>query len=67
MTLPSVLPVVVIVCCVVEVETKDNADVDAFPSVYVIPEANLRAILLSPAVASPILSVTAAVCASVPV
>lgn len=66
-TLPSVFPPQSTVCCVAEVETKEIADVVAFPSVYVIPDTNLSAMLPRPAVPSPMVNVTPALCVTVPV
>jgi len=51
---PSVLPPVVIVCCVAEVETNEIADVVALPNVYVMPETKRNALFPAPAVPSPI-------------
>src|SRR5688572_32587476 len=59
--LPSVLPPVVIVCCVADVDINDIADVAALPSVYVMPLANRSATFPAPAVPSPSAKVTPAV------
>ena len=62
---PHVFPFVVTVCCVADVETKLISEETPPDMVYVIPDANLKAMLLVPAVASPTLKVTDALCVSV--
>ena len=46
-TFPSVLPPVLIVCCVVEVEINAMAEVAALPNVYVQPEDGKIVLLIN--------------------
>ena len=64
--LPRTFPPVVTVCTVADVLMKLIAEVVVLPSVYVIPDTNFNATFPVPAVASPIESVTLALCVRVP-
>jgi hypothetical protein len=66
-TLPSVLPPVVIACTVAEVELNVIAEVAALPNVNVIPDTSNSPTFASPEVASPIVKVVAAGIVRVPV
>ena|SRR3989338_658310 len=68
LTLPALLPPKFTFCWVVEVETKSIAAVVVLPKVYVHPEVGkIKALLLAPAVPSPIKRVVAKLWLSVPV